>query len=650
MQSDELEPDTSVRKVTIVNRFSDFRYSAGAESRKTAPVVAKKADDDLVPTVAATATVAAADPSLTDDQQEAFRFVTTHLTGQQPVLLQGSAGTGKTTLTRKICDHYVRHCGMNVVAIAPTHKAKKVIARMLNRGAFLPVTAMTMASALGKIKEHSYVGTKTFNRGNTQKLSSFGLFLVDEVSMVHDEDLRTLLRFVRTHCKRILIIGDSNQIPCPSAGYIVDRVVQKADSFVFSDPSILRVALTKVVRQAEASPILRLACYLRDHLLEDLPFERTIEDTQCHGCVIDYADVCRLFSEHYRADCPTSCRIIAYTNSAVQTHNREVRAFWAREDPRWEAPLVVGELITGYTNLGFPELIIENSEDYYVRGLQPTDSHQIEAFGGLHGLLVDLAVADTGVKVRRLFVIQVNHPCNADFLHHLVRLAERVNQRGSTKTDFASYMRVKNQVLFMEDIYHYEGTVYTEHSFKETHPLLMTRLNDCLQPVSALAAMATAIPGTAPEGAEEVNGQRYRLLHNQYTDKVYTQYPGLVEERLRDKMKAVGDSETLADRFKTMEKDVFYGYALTAHKSQGSTYDAAIADETDFQKIANRWNYRYNKMEMRVKEKNQLRYVAYTRSKDHLFLAYSRPEEKGGSDGEGEHDGWDDAYEAWREE
>jgi hypothetical protein len=90
-----------------------------------------------------------------------------------------------------------------------------------------------------------------------------------------------------------------------------------------------------------------------------------------------------------------------------------------------------------------------------------------------------------------------------------------------------------------------------------------------------------------------------------------------------DKTKLLGDSETFADKYKVIEKDIYYGYAITAHKSQASTYNTVIVDEPDFQKISNKWNFKYNKLESRVKEKNQIRYVSYTRAKDNLFLVYN---------------------------
>ena len=75
-------------------------------------------------------------------------------------------------------------------------------------------------------------------------------------------------------------------------------------------------------------------------------------------------------------------------------------------------------------------------------------------------------------------------------------------------------------------------------------------------------------------------------------------------------------------KYKILEKDLYYGYAITSHKAQGSTYDAVYVDENDFTKIRDRWNHKYSCMELRIKEKNQLRYVAYTRASSVLKIIY----------------------------
>jgi hypothetical protein len=67
--------------------------------------------------------------------------------------------------------------------------------------------------------------------------------------------------------------------------------------------------------------------------------------------------------------------------------------------------------------------------------------------------------------------------------------------------------------------------------------------------------------------------------------KINTAYPDIIQNRLDDINKPIGDSETFADKYKVIEKDIYYGYSITAHKSQGSTYNTTIVDEVDFQKI-----------------------------------------------------------------
>ena len=157
-------------------------------------------------------------------------------------------------------------------------------------------------------------------------------------------------------------------------------------------------------------------------------------------------------------------------------------------------------------------------------------------------------------------------------------------------------MAVKNMVIFFEDMYKFEGKVYTETTFKETHPLLFSSIS-----------AAVDIPNRT-------------ILSNPLVDKLTNMYSHIVEARLEDN-KIIGDSEMFADKYKVIEKDIYYGYAITAHKSQGSTFQHVIGDEGDFQKLFNRWNFSKNCLESRIKEKNQLRYVMCTRPKQRLFIA-----------------------------
>jgi ATP-dependent exoDNAse (exonuclease V) alpha subunit len=185
---------------------------------------------------------------LNDNQTQAFQYIINHLPKEKVILLEGSAGTGKTTLTKNICNYYREKKNLLVCAIAPTHKSKKIIKNVLNKDTILPVSAMTIASALGKIKEHSYIGTKIYSNGSNKKLSCYRLLIIDEVSMISNNDLRIVIDYAVKNNKQLLIIGDRNQIPCPNAGYLISDVIQKKDSFIFTDTNITKLTLSEIMQ------------------------------------------------------------------------------------------------------------------------------------------------------------------------------------------------------------------------------------------------------------------------------------------------------------------------------------------------------------------------------------------------------------------
>jgi ATP-dependent exoDNAse (exonuclease V) alpha subunit len=54
--------------------------------------------------------------------------------------------------------------------------------------------------------------------------------------------------------------------------------------------------------------------------------------------------------------------------------------------------------------------------------------------------------------------------------------------------------------------------------------------------------------------------------------------------------------------------DVIYGYSITCHKSQGSTYTNAFVLEDDID------------MNLNVVERNRIKYTAYTRASKKLYV------------------------------
>ena len=529
--------------------------------------------------------------TLTKDQSEAFKLVkNTFADEDEPaVLLKGCAGTGKSTLTRYIVD-WLKEKKMHIAVLAPTHKARRVVEKFLNENRFMPVPTMTVASILGKIKEHSYIGTKKYTRGCTQKMEDYDCFILDEVSMVSDKDLAVILDFVCLHDKKIILIGDDCQIPSPSQSIIkVKNKCFKPDSEAFN--ILNSYNLTQIVRQKEDSYILKLATFIRDNIECDYGIRDILTriDIDKDELLLVTDNLYKYVMEDLKNE-KESTRVVAYTNAAVRNHNKEIR-----HRLQYEEAYVLGELLMGYANVGYRPTIIENGSDYLVASREYIYNKSINHYKNLVGYKMTLINLNDNSRFPNLFFIDINHSNNVTFMKEVVKRAEKVNSHYSTKNDYKNYCKLKNQTIFIDDVYTYKNKICTEIEFTQLHPLLFTKIN------------------------EVIDEDTKNKLEGELVEKIESIYEDIIEDRIMDN-KMYSDGEVLADRFKVIEKDIYYGYSITSHKAQGSTYNNVYVDEQDFKKVRNRWNYRFNAREERIKERNQLRYVAYTRASNKLKI------------------------------
>jgi ferredoxin-fold anticodon binding domain-containing protein len=398
------------------------------------------------------------------------------------------------------------------------------------------------------------------------------------------------LTYICEHNKKIILIGDDCQIPAPSQQIVKDKAIcYKPNSYAFSLENVSE--LREIVRQQAGSAILQIATFLRDNIDQELDLLDILSATGVDPgeVCIEVGDLYDQFVEDYRSG--MDARIITYTNSSVRAHNMNVRKALG-----YDEPLVIGELLTGYTNIGFPVVVLENGSDYKVTIIKPIRGYSIAGYEGLCGKLVDIVdMEDPSHVSRDLFFISITHSENAKFLTEFVRRAERVNMRGSTKNDFKNYCALKNRCIFLENIFKFGEAVLSETDMRQQHPLLFTKVSDV------------------------INTKTRAIAISELTKKLEDMYGEIVEGRLMDN-KSFSDGETFSDAYMIVERDCYYGYCLTAHKCQGSTYDSAYVLEDDFRKISNRWNYRVRAVEQRHIERNQLRYVSYTRPREKLRI------------------------------
>ena len=524
-------------------------------------------------------------------------------------ILYAAAGCGKSFLTRLIAQKL--RATHRIAGVAPTHKARKVLDAFINNGSLLKIKTMTIASLLSKLRNHSYIATKNYTRGSDTKIQNFDLFIIDEASMITDKDANTIMYYAHQYKRRIIFVGDKYQIPNPSQQFQIDQkteMAHKRDCIVFDLP--VAFELTTNVRQGE-NPIVEIYTEYRDAIKEkreaNIPRKNLVKDGRGVYFYTDAEKWRKVIYRDFQNISPhqiDTIRIIAYTNNTVKNHNMAIRKLLGKG-----ALPEVGELLMGYANLGWPVPIIENSQDYHVTAVKNTINYAVIAdykYTNLVGCLV--TILPTGTVEREtgntntVFIPDISVPENQPMLLDLVGRAELVNRVGSTKQDFKNYCQLKNKLVFMENIYKYNGEIISETQFKSGHPLLFKSVKEVITDTN------------------DGDGDR-SLVDNRLCKELKEKYG---EEMLADRIcddKPLSENERLSDKYCVIEKDLDYGYCITAHKSQGSNYHTVYIDEVDFDKLGDYWSHYINTVVSGIKEKNQLKYVACTRPTDvaHIF-------------------------------
>jgi exodeoxyribonuclease-5 len=156
--------------------------------------------------------------------------------GSQVFRLFGFAGTGKTTLARRIAEDV----DGTVVYGAFTGKAASV---MRQKGCH---DAATIHSLIYRTKEADE-GGPTFTLNRSGPAAKADLIIIDECSMVDPDLGNDLLSFERP----VLVLGDPAQLP----------PVRGGGFFTEAEPDVM---LTEVHRQAKDDPIVRMAMTIRE--------------------------------------------------------------------------------------------------------------------------------------------------------------------------------------------------------------------------------------------------------------------------------------------------------------------------------------------------------------------------------------------------
>lgn len=182
-----------------------------------------------------------------EKQREAIRLAFS----KNIMILTGGPGTGKTTALNGIIELLERR-EADVILAAPTGRAAKRMTELTGRD----------AKTIHRLLEAEWVedGKTRFSRNERNPLSC-DVLIVDEASMLDTLLFESLLRSVKLSCK-IILVGDSDQLPSISAGNVLGDLIQSN--------TVSYVALTEIFRQSGESLIVNNAHLIINNQKPDL--------------------------------------------------------------------------------------------------------------------------------------------------------------------------------------------------------------------------------------------------------------------------------------------------------------------------------------------------------------------------------------------
>lgn len=250
--------------------------------------------------------------TLNSQQREAVDKMHEFLKGPaQMFMLEGSAGTGKTTCVQTLLREAAEKA---FVLSAPTNKATKVLREMSEKEGVSAI-CRTIYSLLGLrvTKDSEFVQVEPVGDSDVM---NFDVVIVDEASMVNSRLFEFMADAAAASTVKFIFMGDPLQLP----------PVGEASSPTFSVK--LKFTLTKVERHD--NQILTFATSLRECILRGVPpvFKSDSDDKGGVFCV-DWRRMQKQIEKAYTSDSylsrQGSIKTIAWRNATVANYNAIVR-------------------------------------------------------------------------------------------------------------------------------------------------------------------------------------------------------------------------------------------------------------------------------------------------------------------------------------
>lgn len=565
--------------------------------------------------------------TLTKDQEKIYNSLIEFVKSDKSreILLVGYAGTGKTTMVAKFINDLIKtKLCKKIVMAAPTHKAVNIAKSKLfvNKHVAEELEKIINIMTIHRLLNYqSYVGQegeKFFAKGKVDpNWSIYDLVVVDECSMLSNQiitDIKSQLTNPINSKVKIIYVGDPAQLP----------PVNQSESKIF-DGSIQTLILDKIIRTSNEM-IMDLSNSHRKWIfskkMEDIPhvgeYESdsielfSVENKETKKWLDKFVEILKTngkkkiseFDEGLdnlsnSSNSSTKSKIIALDhNKMIDNHNNNIILTWTNKKSNLYNQYV-REKIFGKKDLAqyeIGEILIFNDfhrKEFVVEEVNKLDEDN--DFNEKTSKQIDIVSFYTSEQIKLLNIKKT--------IYNFDELKFKINNNISLELNdkFRKYYKKINKLLNTEIV---------------IYEMEVQKIKDLIE--------------------ENINIPKYNIISlHPDSEKIYTQINEQIEilisklksscyelsnkSKDKDKMKICEQQSEVEKKINKLYKeyqsnviDCFaqlnYGYCITVHKSQGSTFKNVFIDMNDILDNNNQ------------NETSKCLYTAITRSSKTLYL------------------------------
>ena len=291
-------------------------------------------------------------------------------------VLTGSAGTGKTTVVKKLINQINQQSPYTAIELcATTHRAASVLEYMTGQEVYTGHALFKLRPSVNKN------GKEVLTGAGVCKIPHDSVIVIDESSMIGNQFLKAIVDIVKDKKLKLVFVGDPFQLPPPT------------DICSIFDGSLPTFTLTQVHRQLGGNPVLEKANEFREYIegIRDVePALETNINSKGEGIhVLPHSDFVTKFVQKYM-DYSTGAEVdtplCTYTNESAINYNNMVRkaAYFLENTIE---PFYPGErLIANTVVMQGEKTILTNNEIVHVENYTEAESYDIPGyFVTVHG-------------------------------------------------------------------------------------------------------------------------------------------------------------------------------------------------------------------------------------------------------------------------